>query len=336
MPDAEHQHSPAANSASRKRFQTLRNALRLSGRPTEFCRALTRRLLASRPGRAGLNWLFNSLPDSQIDRFVRLIGRPPSEARFDWKFVTPWKTIRVPVVPEHPRSWNVALSCRWQEPQVSRIYSLLLSQAQKCTFFDVGANYGFHSYRFLAAGAPCVLFEPQLECREYIRLVAERNGFAPLLCPKILSSAPGTKDFWTSVSTWFSSAEREFIGTREELIKTTVEATTLDSFCEESGLAPEILKVDVEGHEAELLHGARGTIEKHRPLIVMEICRPSGHRRQIFSQLHSLEYSVFGLLPKRAVRLSSESECEDFAADEFLFLPSGGFQWLSTRLDQEN
>ncbi|HEY4500528.1 MAG TPA: FkbM family methyltransferase, partial [Candidatus Paceibacterota bacterium] len=55
-------------------------------------------------------------------------------------------------------------------------------------------------------------------------------------------------------------------------VKTKVRTFTLDSI-KELGVdrAPDIIKIDVEGAEALVLKGARKTITKHRPLILLEI-----------------------------------------------------------------
>jgi len=34
---------------------------------------------------------------------------------------------------------------------------------------------------------------------------------------------------------------------------------------------PSIIKIDVEGHELQTLEGAKNTIEKHKPMILIEI-----------------------------------------------------------------
>jgi FkbM family methyltransferase len=54
-----------------------------------------------------------------------------------------------------------------------------------------------------------------------------------------------------------------------ELIK--VPATTLDDFIAGGGPSPNIVKIDVEGGEAEVLWGAARLFADHRPLIIAEV-----------------------------------------------------------------
>jgi FkbM family methyltransferase len=49
-----------------------------------------------------------------------------------------------------------------------------------------------------------------------------------------------------------------------------VPCVALDDFCREHGLVPAVLKIDVEGVDAEVILGAARTIEAHRPPIFFE------------------------------------------------------------------
>jgi FkbM family methyltransferase len=57
---------------------------------------------------------------------------------------------------------------------------------------------------------------------------------------------------------------------------TRVRTTTLDLTCEQLGVIPELVKVDVEGAESEVLAGARGLTLEHRPAFFVEMHSPPG------------------------------------------------------------
>lgn len=46
---------------------------------------------------------------------------------------------------------------------------------------------------------------------------------------------------------------------------------TMDQLCVERRMAPSIVKIDVEGAEAEVLRGARATLRAHHPVICLEL-----------------------------------------------------------------
>ncbi len=46
---------------------------------------------------------------------------------------------------------------------------------------------------------------------------------------------------------------------------------TLDGFCRDRGLAPEVIKIDVEGGEIGVLEGARETLGRCRPLVFLSV-----------------------------------------------------------------
>ena len=64
--------------------------------------------------------------------------------------------------------------------------------------------------------------------------------------------------------------------------------------------APTIMKIDVEGHEAECLEGARGTIAKHRPIIFVEIL-PRADMQKLDSFCRETNYVDVRLRPSTCV-----------------------------------
>ena len=50
-----------------------------------------------------------------------------------------------------------------------------------------------------------------------------------------------------------------------------VEAITGDRLCERMGFVPDVIKIDVEGHEVKVVRGLAGTIRKAKPLVFVEL-----------------------------------------------------------------
>ncbi len=62
---------------------------------------------------------------------------------------------------------------------------------------------------------------------------------------------------------------------------TTVTINTIDAFCEENGVIPTYIKADLEGFELHLLHGAKKTIQKHKPKIAITTYHVKTHAQEI-------------------------------------------------------
>jgi FkbM family methyltransferase len=155
-----------------------------------------------------------------------------------------------------------------------RLTGLLAGFAGKGrTMLDVGANAGFHA---LTAGLffrRVIAFEPTPATAARL----ERNIMLSALrhidvkrCA--LSNREGEATF--AINDRHCGANR--LG-EERLAPTggsiTVPLRTLDGMANEIGRV-DFIKIDVEGHECEVLEGARKTVEQDRPLLFVEFNRP--------------------------------------------------------------
>lgn len=149
------------------------------------------------------------------------------------------------------------------EPETA-IIGELTEQRRRC--LDVGANVGLYTYRFAQLFESVESFEPIPACariiaaskRSNVRLhnfaLSNRKGRANLSIP-----ATGGPEV-----TALASLSNEFPGA--ELLN--VELRTLDSF----GFTDvDLIKIDVEGHELEVLEGGLETIRRESPTLLIEI-----------------------------------------------------------------
>jgi FkbM family methyltransferase len=191
------------------------------------------------------------------------------------------------------------------EPELQRVLAL----PGKGLFVDVGANRGIYSYVALSVGFRVMAFEPNPRLAEYIRKWSRRNFEVR---EELVSSHDGT----ASVAIPLSSRGTELDGlasadvTRIELQAENfrdlkVQAVTIDSF---SLHDVEFIKVDVEGHELEVLKGAKNTLISNHPLLQVEIeeRHKSGNIKSCHNFLSSLGYRCY------FVRQSQLLELADF------------------------
>lgn len=163
--------------------------------------------------------------------------------------------------------------------------------AEGKTIFDLGGFMGVSSLlfaRLVGTSGRVLCFEPNPWNQQRIRTNLSRN---PKLARSIslygmaLGDSVGKMEMLLSdnVDTGYSSTSQSVSshGTlpKDHLISLgfyhrTVTLVTLDAFVKETGIIPDILKVDIEGAEHFFLTGAEETIANHRPIIYMEVHSP--------------------------------------------------------------
>jgi FkbM family methyltransferase len=131
---------------------------------------------------------------------------------------------------------------------------------------DVGSNVGYYAVYEAA------LVGPQPHVYKALLASIKANGLENVVAVRrAVSKASGSLEFAvSSFSNWsrvdVSAGGADLIG------KINVEACTVDELVDELGLRRlDLVRMDVEGHEVEVIQGMRETIERFRPVICMEL-----------------------------------------------------------------
>jgi FkbM family methyltransferase len=136
--------------------------------------------------------------------------------------------------------------------------------------YDVGAFRGVYGAAAKAALGDSVtvhLFEPiQLNARR-IEAISQLNRFRRF---EIVEKAVGLDQILAGKFDPKDGMLREG-GASDKLSPMNVPSISLDSYVDQSGEAPSLIKLDVEGFEYELLEGAQNTLQQNKPRLWLEL-----------------------------------------------------------------
>jgi FkbM family methyltransferase len=197
-------------------------------------------------------------------------------------------------------------SIRWKKQYLEPgIRVLITSLVQKLDehkdegwFFDVGANVGLYVWE-VAKACPTrkiLALEPDpanFQLLEMTQKEADLQNFE--LCPDALSNQTDevsfSQDPLTSATGCIRGEETPWI---EQYLngstnKITVNTRTMDSAVDDNKI-PSLIKIDVEGHELEVLQGALHTLSNTRPLLIIESFPPK--QAKVISLLQTYGYNL--------------------------------------------
>lgn len=154
------------------------------------------------------------------------------------------------------------------------------------TFYDVGGNAGF----FTLFGAHCVgpagrvvAFEPNRANVAALRRHVALNGLDNVeIIEAAVSDSDGTAEFVMEESLeqghLTSLGHPADLGAGKQAVR--IPTVSLDSLVASGRVRPpDVMKIDVEGAEFLVLQGARETLQKYRPSLVIEFHNPDMDRR---------------------------------------------------------
>ncbi len=148
------------------------------------------------------------------------------------------------------------------------------------TVLDIGANVGAHTLhlaRLVGAEGRVIAFEPTDFAVAKLRANLEAN---PELAPRVslhqafLVADSSGGPVAPVPASWPVDGTRadDAVTASRSMSASGARAMTLDSVMAASGdPVVHLIKMDVDGHELEVLAGARGLLERHSPVLVMEL-----------------------------------------------------------------
>jgi FkbM family methyltransferase len=164
------------------------------------------------------------------------------------------------------------------EPRTLRRYNDLISEGS--VVLDIGANIGAHTLpiaRLVGPSGKVFAFEPTRYA--YDKLLANIR-LNPDLADCIIANQTmlvrSTEDNLPDAiySSWPLEKASDLHSEHQGRLQSTegAKTQTVDKYVDEADLDRlDFIKLDVDGHEHEVLHGARKTLEKFRPDIALEL-----------------------------------------------------------------
>lgn len=175
-------------------------------------------------------------------------------------------TIRSAVHYAFPQTSYRLIHSRHNHDEVElELLPLLVNQSRQA--IDVGANVGRYAKPLASLARHVHAFEPHPRLAHILRASLPPNVTVRQVA---VSDAPGRVLLYVPV---FNGREDEGLGSIDDpahdsgCLRMEVEATTLDTM---ASLDVGFVKIDVEGHEANVLAGARKLIADQRPILLVE------------------------------------------------------------------
>jgi len=186
---------------------------------------------------------------------------------------------------------------------------LFLLLRQKGVFLDVGAHIGYYSLYMLPGVMKVYSFDPD---PRVFALLENNVGAQPKVetIPWAVGATAGRARFTLERDSEVSHLSHYG---EDKFRQIVVNVVTIDSFVFERGLAVEAIKIDVEGHDIEVIRGAMGVLEQQQPLVLTE-ARPDA---ELFALMQRISYRVHAYVRHPRTRKKTVTEL-------FVDVPIGG------------
>ncbi|MDP5279866.1 FkbM family methyltransferase [Sphingomonas sp. DG1-23] len=208
--------------------------------------------------------------------------RSPDPERNARALASPPSTAHIPSLDELRRI------ARTDEPELTLVGKLV---GRGSTAIDVGGDIGLYALSLSDAGARVLVFECRPDAVRQLRFLFEGRDVE--IIPTAASDRNG------AASLFVPAGEGRMLGSRASLVETAnngaaqirhpvmlqrIDALTLEHV--------DLIKIDVEGHELEVLRGASALIARCRPVLLVEIedRHHPGRSGEIFQTLERCGY----------------------------------------------
>lgn len=173
------------------------------------------------------------------------------------------------------------------EPRLTNLFEKIIGQLNQkkedSYFYDVGANIGLYSWlcRKLSSNRKILAFEPDPKNFELLQMTKENSKIKNINLFNIaLSNRMETvsfqQDTLTSATGMISDGQtpwiEKYLGQETNSIQVNTDYLDNKTFKRQD---PSLIKIDVEGHELEILRGGEKKLSQCKPLLLIESFPPN-------------------------------------------------------------
>lgn len=157
--------------------------------------------------------------------------------------------------------------------------------------FDIGANFGYLSLvwsQTIAKSGQVHAFEANKWVSDCLTASIEANNLQSNVI--VVNNAVG--DTCKSVQLYLNSSSSNVLDINDIEDSVTVNMITIDSYVEKEQLSRcDLIKIDVDGIEPAILEGAKDTILKFKPIVIVE----TNNHMEMIVWFENLNYDIFDM-----------------------------------------
>lgn len=186
-------------------------------------------------------------------------------------------------------------SLSWNPEEYRAFHAVIRPRA---IVLDVGANVGAYTLLFAqwaGRSGRVFAFEPSPSASRSLRRHLALNSAGNV---EVIDAAVCDRQGTAALYDDGCPGRSSLIGSAEHHRAVTVRTTTIDSFCAERSLTPDVVKIDVEGAELEVLRGARRTLAAEKTVAFVEFHPSVWRSRNLDASDLARELAMQGFEPE--------------------------------------
>lgn len=233
------------------------------------------------------NYIYERLPYIVAKNIARSLYLPDRDSEWKIKLVN-GKLVKTKIYKADQKTKHFALAYKYHNYAMNMTEKLLNDYYGLDTpWIDVGSNLGLRSLLALSYGRKVYFIEPNEEVNKLNLERCRLNNFTNFELHKTgISNKTNVVDFYIDKTSYRSSVD----GVEDLDRVVSIMVTRLDCLFDSDKYKNACIKIDVEGHELEVIEGAANFINQSNPTMIIEV---NSNRVKFLSVMHDLGYDVY-------------------------------------------